>query len=44
VDIAEAMLDNDVRGIPVLEDGAVVGIVSHRDILRAVVRDDDVSR
>lgn len=40
-DIAEAMLDNDVRSIPVLDDGAVVGIVSRRDILRAVVRGDD---
>lgn len=41
-DVAEAMLENDVRSIPVLEDGAVVGIISRRDILRAMVRGDDV--
>ena len=41
-DVAEAMLDNDVRSIPVLDDGALVGIVSRRDILRAMVRGDDV--
>ncbi|MEV4346467.1 CBS domain-containing protein [Actinoplanes sp. NPDC049596] len=40
-DVAEAMLDNDVRSLPVLEDGALVGIVSRRDILRAMVRSDE---
>ncbi|SNY59998.1 CBS domain-containing protein [Paractinoplanes atraurantiacus] len=40
-DIAEAMLAGDVRSIPVLDDGAVVGIVSRRDILRAMVRTDE---
>jgi CBS domain-containing protein len=45
VDVAEiagVMLDNDVRSIPVLDDGVVVGIISRRDILRAMVRGDDV--
>ncbi|MBM2616326.1 CBS domain-containing protein [Actinoplanes sp. LDG1-06] len=39
-DVAEAMLEHDVRSLPVLDDGAVVGIVSRRDILRAMVRTD----
>lgn len=38
--VAEAMLDNDVRSIPVLEGRTVVGIISRRDILRAMVRSD----
>jgi CBS domain-containing protein len=41
-EVAEAMLEYDVRSIPVLEDGDLVGIVSRRDILRAMVRGDDV--
>jgi CBS domain-containing protein len=39
-EVAEAMLQNDVRSIPVIEDRAVVGIISRRDILRAMVRSD----
>ena len=41
-EVAEAMLDNDVRSMPVLDNGALVGIISRRDILRAMVRGDDV--
>lgn len=41
-DAAQLMLDHDVRSLPVLDDGEVIGIVSRRDILRAVVRDDRV--
>jgi CBS domain-containing protein len=35
------MLDNDVRSMPVLDGQVIVGIVSRRDILRAMVRSDD---
>lgn len=41
-EVAEQMLDSDVRSIPVLEDDRVVGIISRRDILKTVVRGDDV--
>jgi CBS domain-containing protein len=39
-EVAEAMLQNDVRSIPVIENRVVVGIISRRDILRAMVRGD----
>jgi CBS domain-containing protein len=41
-EVADTMLQNDVRSMPVLDGGELVGIVSRRDILRAVVRGDDV--
>jgi CBS domain-containing protein len=41
-DVADAMLQHDVRSMPVLDDRAVVGVFSRRDIIRAVVRGDDV--
>ncbi|HEY6744361.1 MAG TPA: CBS domain-containing protein [Mycobacteriales bacterium] len=41
-DLAEAMLCWDVRSIPIMEGSAVVGIVSRRDLLRTLIRDDDV--
>ena len=40
-DVAELMLEHDVRSIPVLADSHIVGIISRRDILRALVRSDD---
>jgi CBS domain-containing protein len=43
-DVAQMMLEREVRSLPELEDDMVVGIVSRRDILRTVVRTDDVVR
>jgi len=39
-DLAETMLATDVRSIPVVEGDAVVGIVSRRDLLRTLIRDE----
>jgi CBS domain-containing protein len=41
-DVARTMLDRDVRSVPVVDGGHVVGIVSRRDLLRSVLRTDDV--
>lgn len=38
-DAARAMLDQDVNRLVVIDDGAIVGIVSRRDVLEALVRD-----
>jgi len=43
-DLAQAMLDADVRSIPIVEGATVIGIVSRRDLLRTLVRDDDAIR
>jgi CBS domain-containing protein len=40
-DLAQTMLDGDVRSIPIVEGATVIGIVSRRDLLRTLVRDDD---
>jgi CBS domain-containing protein len=43
-DAAQVMLDWNVRSLPVLEAGRIVGIVSRRDLVRAAVRTDEVLR
>lgn len=40
-EVAETMLMYDVRSMPVLDGDTLVGIVSRRDILRAMVRTDE---
>jgi CBS domain-containing protein len=43
-DVARTMLHRDVRSVPVLDGGRLVGIISRRDLLRTVVRTDEVLR
>ncbi len=43
-DIARLFVDDRLRSVPVLEHGRLAGIVSRRDVLRALVRPDDVLR
>lgn len=43
-DLAQTMLSSDIRSIPIVEGSAVVGIVSRRDLLRTLIRDDDAIR
>jgi CBS domain-containing protein len=43
-DTVTVMLERRVKSLPVLRDGRVVGMVSQRDLLRALARsDDDIS-
>jgi CBS domain-containing protein len=39
-DVVDLMLRHDVRSVPIVDGEVVVGIVSRRDLLRALVRDD----
>lgn len=41
--VATRMLDNEIRHIPVVENGFVIGMVSERDLLRALVADREGS-
>jgi CBS domain-containing protein len=43
-DVARLFVDEHVRSVPVLEHGRTVGIVSRRDLLRALARPDDSIR
>ena len=40
--VAERMLASGLRSLPVVEEGLLVGIVARRDLLRTMVRGDDV--
>jgi CBS domain-containing protein len=42
VAVAEHMLDGRLRCVPVVESGLLIGVVARRDLLRTMVRDDDV--
>ncbi len=35
--VAECMVDNEIRHVPVIDDGVVVGVVSERGMLRALL-------
>jgi len=39
-DVARLIVDASLRSVPVLDDQALVGILSRRDVLRALVRTD----
>lgn len=43
-DVARLFVDGRLRSVPVLEHDRLVGIVSRRDLLRVLVRSDDVLR
>ena len=40
-DIAETMVDGDMRAIPIVDGPRILGIVSRRDLLRTLVRSDE---
>ena len=42
--VAERMLDGRLRCLPVAEEGVLIGVVARRDLLRTLIRDDDVIR
>jgi CBS domain-containing protein len=43
-DVAALMLDNNVRAVPIVNGADLLGIVSRRDLLRTLLRDDDAIR
>jgi CBS domain-containing protein len=43
-DVARCMRESSLKSIPVLRGKEVVGIVSRRDLLRSIARDDDAVR
>ncbi len=43
-DLAQVLVDNRIRAVPILRGGDLVGIVSRRDVLRTLVRDDSAIR
>jgi CBS-domain-containing membrane protein len=43
-DLAALMLENNVRAVPIVDGGHLIGIVSRRDLLRPLMRDDAAIR
>ncbi|NUT52586.1 MAG: CBS domain-containing protein [Saccharothrix sp.] len=42
VELSKVMLDRHVHTVPVVDGDRLVGVVSRRDLLRAIARDDDL--
>jgi CBS domain-containing protein len=40
-ELARVMLDRHIRAIPIVEQGTLVGVVTRRDLLRTIARDDE---
>ncbi len=40
--VAKRMLDNEIRHMPVMTDGVVVGVISERDVLRVLVDEHEL--
>lgn len=38
MDVAQILLDNRIGGIPVVEDGQVIGMITESDLFRLIVR------
>ena len=38
--VARMMLDNEIRHVPIVQDGAVIRVVSEREVLRALLADE----
>jgi CBS domain-containing protein len=43
-DLAQVLVDNRIRAVPILRGSDLVGIVSRRDVLRTLLRDDTAIR
>ena len=43
-DLAAVMLDNNVQAVPIVDGATLIGIVSRRDLVRTLLRDDAVIR
>ena len=41
-ELATILLDGQLRCVPVVRDGVLVGVVSRSDVLRTLVHDDDM--
>ncbi|MGH3798408.1 MAG: CBS domain-containing protein [Pseudonocardiaceae bacterium] len=41
-DLARMMIDRGLRSVPVVDEGRVVGIVTRRDLVRTIARDDSL--
>ncbi len=40
-ELAKVMLEHHLRAVPIVDHGVVTGIVTRRDLLRTIARDDD---